>query len=327
MNINGGVIGKQNASSGSVATGVWALHEFYLRKISGQWPSGSVPMGDVDYTICAGGGARGAASGTAAAAWGGGGAGGYINSYGTAVSALTLLTTTPYTVTIGAAATAYATNGSNSSITGVDTSSVFTITAIGGGGGGSGASTSDADLDGKDGGSGGGGASLENGQNPTYAGTPGSGTTNQGGPGSTGTARPVFPWYCTESWGAPLAQCNGFPGQSTGGGGGGASGGNLGTSISGQIGVQNSITGSNVYRSGGGDGYNNSSGGNGYDQAGGGGSGSYPYGKNGILILRYSNAYTISNPGGGLTIATSTVSSDKVSQITAGTGILQFAAN
>jgi hypothetical protein len=94
------------------------------------------------------------------------------------------------------------------------------------------------------------------------------------------------------------------------------------------MGVQNSITGSNVYRSGGGNGHNSSSGGNGYDQAGGGGSGSYPYGKNGILILRYSNAYTISNPGGGLTIAaTTTVGSAKVSQITAGTGIIQFAAN
>jgi hypothetical protein len=38
------------------------------------------------------------------------------------------------------------------------------------------------------------------------------------------------------------------------------------------------------------------------------------------VILRYPNAFTISNPGGGLTFTTATVSTDKVTTFTAGTG-------
>jgi hypothetical protein len=48
-------------------------------------------------------------------------------------------------------------------------------------------------------------------------------------------------------------------------------------------------------------------------------------GGSGVVILRYSNAFTISNPGGGLTFSTSTVGSDKVTTFTAGTGSIQFA--
>jgi hypothetical protein len=42
------------------------------------------------------------------------------------------------------------------------------------------------------------------------------------------------------------------------------------------------------------------------------------------VILRYPNTRTITNPGGGLTISTSTVGSNKVSTITAGTGSVSF---
>jgi hypothetical protein len=38
------------------------------------------------------------------------------------------------------------------------------------------------------------------------------------------------------------------------------------------------------------------------------------------VILRYSNSFTISNPGGGLTFTTATDGSDKVTTFTAGTG-------
>jgi hypothetical protein len=44
-----------------------------------------------------------------------------------------------------------------------------------------------------------------------------------------------------------------------------------------------------------------------------------------VVILRYPNTYTISNPGGGLTFSTSAVGSDKVTTFTAGTGSIQFA--
>jgi hypothetical protein len=41
--------------------------------------------------------------------------------------------------------------------------------------------------------------------------------------------------------------------------------------------------------------------------------------------LRYPNAYTISNPSGGLTFTTATVGNDKVTTVTAGTGNVSFA--
>ena len=63
---------------------------------------------------------------------------------------------------------------------------------------------------------------------------------------------------------------------------------------------------------------------------GGGGGGVYSSGSggsggSGVVILRYPNVYTISNPGGGLTFTTATVSSDKVTTVTAGTGNVSFA--
>jgi hypothetical protein len=55
---------------------------------------------------------------------------------------------------------------------------------------------------------------------------------------------------------------------------------------------------------------------------GGAGAGSPPGGSggSGVVILRYPDAYTISNPGGGLTFTTATDGSDKVTTVSAGTG-------
>jgi hypothetical protein len=71
---------------------------------------------------------------------------------------------------------------------------------------------------------------------------------------------------------------------------------------------------------------------NGVVNTGSGGGGRWGYGpytgKNGgsgVVILRYPNTFTISNPGGGLTFTTVTVSSDKVTTFTAGTGNVSFA--
>jgi hypothetical protein len=48
-------------------------------------------------------------------------------------------------------------------------------------------------------------------------------------------------------------------------------------------------------------------------------------GGSGVVILRYPDAYTISNPGGGLTFTTATDGDDKVTTFTAGTGNIEFA--
>ena len=47
-------------------------------------------------------------------------------------------------------------------------------------------------------------------------------------------------------------------------------------------------------------------------------------GGSGIIKLLYPNLYTISNPGGGLTMSTATPGSDKLTSITAGTGNISF---
>ncbi len=287
-------------------------------------------MGDVHFVMAAGGGARGAHSGSIGPTTnvGGGGAGGLIQSWGgaTAVNRLPLLTLTSYTVTIGANATTYATNGSNTSIAGTDANGAFSLVAIGGGGGGHPDSFA-AGVDAKDGGSGGGGgAKLANGAT-AYVGAGGSGTANQGNDGADGVSAPIYPWYCSQAWASGLAQCSGYPGAGRGGGGGGAAGAT--PSGSSGYGIQLDITGTAIYYCGGGGG---SGGGQsfGYDGPGGGGSSQYDLGKDGVLILHYSNAFAISNPGGGLTISTAGLVGQpqiRVSQITAGTGVIEFTAN
>jgi len=146
----------------------------------------------------------------------GGGAGGYIRGY------LPVTGGTGYSITVGAGgagATSYAqgTSGSNS---------VFsTITSLGGGGAAKANAT--AGQIGLAGGSGGGGS----GQGTT---TPGAGTAGQGNAGGAGSGGTAFP-----------------PG---GGGGAGAVGGTGVGSQSGVggVGLASSITGSSVYRAGGG---------------------------------------------------------------------------
>jgi hypothetical protein len=66
--------------------------------------------------------------------------------------------------------------------------------------------------------------------------------------------------------------------------------------------------------------------GSGSSSIGGGGEGgnSSNAGGDGIVILRYPNTYSLSNPGGGLTISTATDGTDKVSSITAGSGNIEF---
>jgi len=293
----------------------------------------SIPAIAVNYLVIAGGGG-GAGSGGNGNGQGGGGAGGYRASYnseasgggGSSETQLTLLGATNYTVTVGAGGAggaAYSGAGGNNGVTG--TNSIFsTITSNGGG---LGAKLGTA---GGSGGSGGGGGA--------YNGSGGSGTSNQGYAGGTGQ-------------GTGLIYCGG------GGGGAGEAGNTDGVGYGGD-GVASTITGSSVVRGGGGGGgrYTNSSGtsgigGDGGGGAGGiGGSGNQPGGTgttntggggggaawpssgtgfvggtggSGVVILRYPNTANITI-GSGLTGATTTSGSDKITTFTVGTGNIQF---
>ena len=286
----------------------------------------------VNYLVIAGGGAGGDSQG------GGGGAGGYRNSVigeltgggGSAETPLTLVTSLTYTVTVGAGGAAgtgtgtvpsylRGNNGSNS---------VFhSITSTGGGGGGGWNQTS-----GNSGGSGGGAAN--NGNNVL---------------GGTRTASPVQGF----DGGAMSTYSNPFIGG--GGGGAGAVGANGYTGGgNGGVGLASNITGSSVTRGGGGGGGRYTTGGGttspGLGGAGGGGNGGrqndgvlgssgtvntggggggsdYYYGGyaggSGIVILRYSNLFTL-NIGAGLSYSTQTVNDDKVTTFTGGSGSISL---
>ena len=124
--------------------------------------------------------------------------------------------------------------------------------------------------------------------------------------------------------------------------------GATGDATAGGVGVSSSITGSAVFRAGGGgDGGDlarglggNGGGGNGgfsgtagsaeSANTGGGGEGQIfnvagYAGGSGVVILKYSDGFTITNPGGGLTFSTpSPAGGFKVTTFTVGTGNIQF---
>lgn len=213
----------------------------------------------VDYLLIAGGGSGGIG--------GGGGAGGYICSVkgensgnlSPAVSPLTVVPGTTYTITIGGGG-ATVTNAGNLYICGnsgvnssISATGLTTITAIGGGFGGGAAD----DLGGqyRHGGIGGsgGGAGYNNIDGRSLA------TFDQGFPGGTAINRSAAQNY------------------SAGGGGAGGIGGNITTSSSvsgnGGNGIASSITGTSVTRAGGGGGaVANSATGSGSGGSGGGGA-------------------------------------------------------
>ena len=271
-----------------------------------------------EYLVIAGGGGGGGAYYAA-----GGGAGGYRSSVtgevsggGAAVESVwTAISGISYTVTVGAGGGGGAggQNGGQGSNTSISGTGLTTITSLGGGYGGK------SGTNGNSGGSGGGGGSG--------TGIGGAGTSGQGYSGGN------------------------FSGGNLSGGGGGAA--TVGTTTGG-TGVASSITGSSVFRGGGGGGGgwsgSGSSGGNGgggrggdYDSnndtpgtanTGGGGGGANGYntgggtagsaGGSGVVILRYSNARTITI-GAGLTGSTTPVGAYRVTTITAGSGNVSWA--
>jgi len=243
-----------------------------------------------DYLVVAGGGAGGAAGSGA-----GGGAGGLRSTVtvtgggGSLPSALSLTTSTNYTITVGAGGTGVSgtagTSGSNSSISG---GIISTVTSTGGGfgaggnagngdtggsgGGGSAAGTGSAGTanEGYAGGDGG-GASLYSGGGGGGAGAVGTAGTNLGGNGGNGGNGVQITAFATAtSTGANSGYYAG------GGGGAGQIGQNGGTGTGdGGDGVATSITGSSVTYAGGGGGARQSSGSHGAGGSGGGGAGGF----------------------------------------------------
>ena len=267
----------------------------------------------VDYLVIAGAGGGGWDVG------GGGGAGGLRSTVtatgggGSLETALTLSPATNYEVTVGAGGAGSSTvniNGSGGA------SSVFNnITSHGGGGGGSYNNTA------------------------TTLGTYGSG----GGATGYGSSRTGSLGTVGQGFNGGDA-VSGYGTAATSGGGGGAGGvgansTNSGTSFaSGGTGVSSSISGSSVTYAtggkGGGDAWtgqtaSTANSGNGGDGAGAtsaalGTTNIGTAGGSGVVILRYSNTRTITL-GAGLTGTTATVSSNKVTTITAGSGNVSWA--
>ena len=222
-----------------------------------------------DFLVIAGGG-----GGSGASLAGGGGAGGYRTSAGTsgggasAESALTFVGGTTYTITVGAGGSGGA-NGSNGGDSSISGSGLTTITSIGGGSG------SNNGTAGASGGSGGG--SGRDSVNTGGAGTAGQGFAGGNGGGSSNASA------------------------ASGGGGAGA----VGASASfpwlggdGGVGVASTITGTSVYRAGGGGGAAYASlgrdGGTGGNGGGGNGSG------NSATSATAGTANTGGGGGGGM---------------------------
>jgi hypothetical protein len=265
---------------------------------------GAAPAGNLDFLVIGGGGGGGHTNFNANAASGGGGAGGYRSSVtgensggGFAPeSKLTIITGTNYPVSIGAGGAGGASVGTSGS-KGVN-SSFFLITSEGGGFG-AGAPEVTA-VNGGAGGSGGGGATRT------------SGTSGNGGAGSI-------------AQGFAGGTASGGVNSAAGGGGAAAVGASVNNaSGAGGAGVASSITGSAVTRSVGGAGNGDVAGGANTGNGAGGGNNAVRNGGSGVVILRYPTAFTITI-GAGLTGSTSTVGSNKVTTITAGSGNVSWA--
>lgn len=276
---------------------------------------GLVPLPiSVGFLVIAGGGGTTNISG-------GGGAGGYRTSVGTSggggatENPQLLLTLTEYAVTVGAGGAIGEFNqtgfpGSNS---------IFnSVTSIGGGGGGTRFSSTSSRMNG---GSGGGGTSFNGSM------TGGSATVGQGFKGGNSTSPGDF---YTQAGGGGAASA-----------GVDVTGNTLVTGSLGGNGVSSDITGSAVFRAGGGSGLgmgSASSGGtrgeifggtladNGAPNTGagaGGANGDPRTGGSGLVILRYPSQNSI-QLGAGLSGSTAVVGLNKVTQITAGTGVVTF---
>ena len=315
-------VGTSEARPGSPSTGatrynttedVWEVYNGTVWRSLSTTTIVSIPVdapADVNFLVVAGGGSGGYTNSSA-----GGGAGGYLTSIGVnggggpELSPLSITAGTPYTITIGAGGA-----GVSSQINGNQgNNSVFsTLTAIGGG---FGVTYQSGSYTAGTGGSGGGAAG--NGVSGIFSG--GAGTANQG---YAGGGNGNLPYY----GGA--------------GGGAGAVGGSQGAV--GGAGLNNSISGASVGYAGGGSTQNAANafgGGAGADNAGskfgvvntGGGGGCWTgggtalnSGGSGIVIISYSDNYTVPVISAGLTYTATIISAKNVLTFTAGTGTVTW---
>jgi len=221
---------------------------------------------------------------------GGGGAGGYRNSYASETSGRNSATEIKLANIVATNYTVTVGAGgagstNNNGASGSD-SSFASVLSNGGGNG------ADTNRSGGSGGSGG-GAGGNSGSNP------GNGKTGQG--------------------------FDGGPRDSSSYSGGGGGAGGIGIARQPGDGLSSSITGTAVTRASGGPGTGGSyKAGSQADNMGSGG-GQATNGRSGVVILRYSKDFTITNPGGGLTTAGEvTTGDDKYIIYTAGTGNVQW---
>lgn len=272
---NGGIVGKDNPTSISLASGVFTLQEHFIKKSVNSWPI-TIPSGQREYTtsgsyswtaptnvyavsvVCVGAGGGGGATGGSGGGGGGGGGLGYKNN-------ILVTPGTSYTVVVGAGGSG---DGGDSYF--ISTSDVC-------GFGGSGGSGATGGTGGNYTGEGGG-----NGGSPDNSGI--SDSTGGGGAGG----------YSGNGGGSSINQ-NGADGAGGGGGGGAAGGssdaagggGGVGIYGEGTSGSGGAYDGSNG--GGGSGGSSGSAGGNGSDSSatntggayGGGGGGSELSGENG----------------------------------------------
>jgi hypothetical protein len=267
---------------------------------------------NVEYLVVAGGG--GGASG-------GGGAGGFRTGTFSNVALAT-----NFTVTIGGGGAG--SSGGVGTNAGTGANSVYsTITSNGGGGGGG------INVGGVNGGSGSGaGANSTAVLNGGAGNTPSTSPSQGNNGGSNGTTAVAYP-----TGGGGGAGAVGQDGQSAtvgGNGGAGSASSITGTSVNYAGGGGGSVYSSGVTAGtggigGGGNGNVSGTGTAGTVNTGGGGGGSFVSGTggaggSGIVILKYPDIYTISNPAGGLTLSTTTSAPNKITSITAGTGNVQW---
>jgi hypothetical protein len=245
----------------------------------------------VEYLVVAGGGGGGGLDSTSGRASAGGGAGGFRTG------TLTSTVATNITVTVGGGGAGGAQTSDSAGIGAQGSSSIFsTITSAGGGGGGH-----------SRGGSGGAGGS-------------GGGGGDNGGTGGNGNTPSTVPSQGNNG------SASGATG--TAGSGGGAT--SVGTTSAAGAGTASSITGSSVTYATGGLAGQLSPKGNGATNKGDGATGNTSanttgyVGGSGIVIVKYPDTVTITNPGGGLTSSTATAGGFKVTSFTAGTGTIQF---
>lgn len=299
------------------------------------------PTVNVRYLVIAGGGGGGGKYEA-----GGGGAGGYRTNFGTGnisggnsavEDELLLAESTAYTVTVGAGGTGG--NSSNSYLGQKGADSVFaSITSYGGGGGGTYSGvmpTGQLPV-----GSGGGFPNANGGTGSGQAGTTGQGSNGGsklisthcstytgcggGGAGEQGDDRTTCLQVCDGGDGL-ASSITGTSVTRAGGGGGGAYNGGIGTGSGGAGGGGDAGAALSGDRHGT-DGTANTGGGGG---AAGGQSGTSLGGDggSGIVIIRIPNTHQATFSAGLTASAASTVGSDRVYEVTAGTGTVTFTAN